>query len=89
MNITEIENKDLHIAPAKMNLDNRLDSDKDPLPSPLPNSSFSMAICGSSGSGKTSLMSAIITSKKKRWKTSIIYKTIFQDCHLLPNISIF
>ena len=55
MNITEIENKELHIAPAKMNLDNRLDSDKDPLPSPLPNSSFSMAICGSSGSGKTSL----------------------------------
>ena len=32
MNITEIQNKDLHIAPAKMNLDNRLDSEKDPLP---------------------------------------------------------
>jgi chromosomal replication initiation ATPase DnaA len=65
MNITEIPNKDLHIAPAKMNLDNRLDKPSDPLPEPLPNSSFSMAICGSSGSGKTSLMSAIVTSKKK------------------------
>ena len=32
MNITEIQNKELYIAPAKMNLDNRLDSDKDPLP---------------------------------------------------------
>ena len=53
MNITEIENEDLYIAPAKMNLDNRLYKPSDPLPEPLPNSSFPMSFVGSSGSGRT------------------------------------
>ena len=89
MNITEIENKDLHISPAKMNLDNRLDTDKDPLPSPLPNTSFSMAIVGSSGSGKTSLMSSIITSKKKNGKRQSYIKLFSKICICSPTLASF
>ena len=63
--IKEEENTLLKINPAKMSLDDRLDTDKDPLPDPLPNSSFAMALVGSSGSGKTSLMSSIVTSNVK------------------------
>jgi len=89
MNITEIENKDLHISPAKMNLDNRLDTDKDPLPSPLPNTSFSFAIVGSSGSGKTSLMSSIITSKKKNGKRQSYIKLFSKICICSPTLASF
>ena len=89
MNITEIENKELHIAPAQMNLDNRLDKPSDPLPSTLPNSSFSMAICGSSGSGKTSLMSAIVTSKKKDGKRQSYIKLFSKIVICSPTLASF
>lgn len=89
MEIKEIENKQLFINPQKMNLDDKLDTNKDQLPDPLPNSSFSMAIVGSSGSGKTSLMSSIITAPKKN-NVRQSYRKLFSKIILCsPTLSSF
>ena len=57
-----IKNQDLKIHKCEMKCDTKIGLD---IPDPLPDESFCMLICGSPGSGKSSFISSIISSKKK------------------------
>lgn len=68
----EIES-DLHVEPPEFKCDDILGKN---IEYPLPNTAFAMALIGSAGSGKTSLMVNMLTHKQ-------MYKKTFDHVHLI------
>ena len=74
LQITEKKNDKLSLHNSKNNLDGKLGDD---IPSPLPNySGFSMLICGSAGSGKTTMLYSMMSAKKKERSQTIVSQSV-------------
>lgn len=89
MNIKEHPNKDLTIKTTKFNLDKRIDSDKDPLPDPLPREAFIWGIIAKPKSGKTTYMMSLLTKKKHKGVRQS-YRKLFKNVILIsPTLKSF
>jgi hypothetical protein len=76
-----LEKSNYNLKPIEFNVDNILGEH---IKEPFPNKSFFMIICGKAGSGKTSLLINLITSKKP----NRIYRKVFDKILLvMPNNS--
>jgi hypothetical protein len=76
-----LEKSNYNLKPVEFNVDNILGEH---IKEPFPNKSFFMIICGKAGSGKTSLLINLITSKKP----NRIYRKVFDKILLvMPNNS--
>ena len=73
MPITEIPNKELQIKVPVLACDDEISSK---IPEPLDRKSFVYLIVGAKGSGKTSLMTSLITSSRKPFKC---YRGVFDE----------